>query len=651
MNSEDLSQPTRAGIPESASSGEAPAPPAESAGEPSTPAFPAGSGIAHVPGWPAPAWDRYRCDRLLGAGGMGRVFKAWDPRLRRWVALKFLHADDPELTARFLREAQAQARLEHPHICRVYEVGEAAGRPYIAMQYIDGSALGARAGGMTLEQKVLVMSRVAEAIHAAHRLGIIHRDIKPANIMLEETEGGIHPYVVDFGLVREIGVEGLTLSGASLGTPQFMAPEQALGKMDRVDRRSDVYSLGATLYTVVAGRPPLGGETPSGSHPEAPSRRAGSAAEAVGQRAAGPGHHRHEMPGEGTRRAAMIRPAPWRTTSGGFSTASPWPRGRPAGLPPRQAGPQEPPPGGGRPSWPWWSPWSCWGSGGRPAAPRRPRPSWPGALPRRWSGWKDSCGEPSRWSRMTCGRCRRRSGNSWGRSRRRCTGWAPWRRGRAIPRWAAVTWPCRSMAAAESISKPPGGWGSAVPMWLTPWGWPWGSSMSGSWPACARSPTRTPAPPAGKSSRRPCGTPPAPPCAVAPGRTWSRRNSSRRCWPTTRTGTTRRWPRLTRPSAGCRGCTRPWCWKGRCTSGKGPLRRGPAGTPRPGRNIWRPRRCTGRPPGSAGAIRPSTWRSAAPGNRSSIWKCGKSAWPIRRHTAGPWRRWRQPSGWRRTTPP
>jgi tetratricopeptide (TPR) repeat protein/predicted Ser/Thr protein kinase len=229
--------------------------------EGATPTLGMSGAAGHAVGWPDPEWDRYRCDRLLGSGGMGRVFKAWDPRLRRWVALKFLTSDDPELTTRFLREARAQARIEHPHICRVYEVGETAGRPYIAMQFIDGQPLSACAERLTLEQKVLVIRQVAEAIHTAHRLGIIHRDLKPANIMLEESETEIRPGVVDFGLVREVGVEGLTVSGAALGTPQFMAPEQALGKMDRVDRRTDVYSLGATLYTLIAGRPPLSGET------------------------------------------------------------------------------------------------------------------------------------------------------------------------------------------------------------------------------------------------------------------------------------------------------------------------------------------------------------------------------------------------------
>jgi len=214
-------------------------------------------------GWPAPDWALYRCERLLGTGGMGRVYLAWDTRLNRRVAVKFLSSDDPECVQRFFREAQAQARIDHPHVGKVYEVGEVRGRPYIAMQYIDGRALSAAAAGMSLEQKVLIVRQAAEAAHAAHRMGLIHRDIKPANIMVETNEDGtLTPYVVDFGLVRELGGEALTVSGTSLGTPAFVSPEQAMGQAGTVDRRADVYSLGATLYALLAGHPPFEAATP-----------------------------------------------------------------------------------------------------------------------------------------------------------------------------------------------------------------------------------------------------------------------------------------------------------------------------------------------------------------------------------------------------
>jgi len=214
-----------------------------------------------VEGWPFGAWDRYRPEKVLGQGGMGRVFAAFDPRLRRRVAVKVLKGDEPELVARFLREAQGQARVEHPAICKVFEVGEAAGHPFIAMQLVDGQPLGAVAAALSTEQKVLLVREVADAVHAAHRAGLIHRDLKPANVMVERAEDGqLRPYVVDFGLVRDVAGEGQTVAGVTVGTPAYMAPEQARG--ETVDRRSDVYSLGATLYALLGGQTPIGGSSP-----------------------------------------------------------------------------------------------------------------------------------------------------------------------------------------------------------------------------------------------------------------------------------------------------------------------------------------------------------------------------------------------------
>ena len=210
-------------------------------------------------GWPE-AWDRYRCVRLLGAGGMGRVFEAWDVRLDRRVAIKLLNAERPDSVVRFLREAQAQARIEHPGICKVFEVGQVGSRPYIAMQLIHGASLAQLAPELTLEQKVLLLRQVAEAVAAAHGLGLVHRDLKPANIMVESAEdGSLRPFVVDFGLVRDASAEALTVTGDTVGTPAYMSPEQAMGRAEEIDRRTDVYSLGATLYTVLADRPPFEG--------------------------------------------------------------------------------------------------------------------------------------------------------------------------------------------------------------------------------------------------------------------------------------------------------------------------------------------------------------------------------------------------------
>jgi predicted Ser/Thr protein kinase len=209
-------------------------------------------------------WPRYRLERQLGAGGMGTVFLAFDPRLGRRVALKFLHRNDPQQTERFLREARSQARVEHPNICKVHEVGEVDGRPYIAMQYIEGSSLSELRAGLSIEEGVRLVSEVARAVQAAHRSGLIHRDLKPANILVAVDETGRRePYVVDFGLAQDQSDESLTRTGMISGTPAYLSPEQAQG--NPLDRRTDVYSLGIVLYEMLAGEPPFVGANPAGT--------------------------------------------------------------------------------------------------------------------------------------------------------------------------------------------------------------------------------------------------------------------------------------------------------------------------------------------------------------------------------------------------
>ena len=194
----------------------------------------------------------------VARGGMGEVCKAWDEGLQRYVALKILHRDDPELIERLLREARAQARLDHPNICKVYQVGEDGGRPTIIMQFIDGRQLDQAAAEMTLEDKVRVLRDAAEAVHHAHMAGIVHRDLKPGNIMVERRDdGGWHPWLVDFGLAHEVSAPGLTRTGQVMGTPSYMAPEQISGEPGAVDRRTDVYALGAVLFELVTGQPPF----------------------------------------------------------------------------------------------------------------------------------------------------------------------------------------------------------------------------------------------------------------------------------------------------------------------------------------------------------------------------------------------------------
>lgn len=201
---------------------------------------------------------RYEIREQLGTGGMAEVYRAFDPTLNRAVALKFLRETDREHLARFLREARAQAQIGHENICDVYETGIIEGRPFIAMRCIDGITLAEAAMRMSVEEKVAVMVDVCEAVHAAHRTGLVHRDLKPNNIMVEpKPDGGWHAWVLDFGLARDSSMDTMTTIGTVVGTPPYMAPEQARAERTKIDRRTDVYSLGATLFDILIGRPPF----------------------------------------------------------------------------------------------------------------------------------------------------------------------------------------------------------------------------------------------------------------------------------------------------------------------------------------------------------------------------------------------------------
>jgi len=195
----------------------------------------------------------------LGRGGMGVVYKAWESGLKRWVALKVLAgAGGKEDLIRFRREAQTAASLRHPNIVGIYEVGEVAEKHVIAMEYVDGRSLAGQK--MPASKAAKILAEVSRAVEFAHSKGIIHRDIKPHNIMIDKEEKS---WVMDFGLAKSLeGNSHITMSGTVVGTPSYMAPEQAAGKIALVGKPSDVYSIGAVLYEVLTGLPPFKGPNP-----------------------------------------------------------------------------------------------------------------------------------------------------------------------------------------------------------------------------------------------------------------------------------------------------------------------------------------------------------------------------------------------------
>ena len=186
---------------------------------------------------PQNAIGKYIRARLLGIGGMGEVWLAWDRKLKRWVALKLLKRESRQDLLRLKREAQLAGALNHPHIAPVYEVGEAGGRNFIAMQYVKGETLHS-VPGHDLRTLVRHIRDAAKAVHAAHRKGIVHRDLKPDNLMVEDAGRGDsekpHLYVMDFGLAKSTDVDSLvSQTGVVMGTPQYMPPEQALGRIGK----------------------------------------------------------------------------------------------------------------------------------------------------------------------------------------------------------------------------------------------------------------------------------------------------------------------------------------------------------------------------------------------------------------------------------
>ncbi len=210
---------------------------------------------------------RYELIGEIGRGGMGVIFKGHDPRHDRDVAIKVLPKqgpDDGERVARFKREVQTIAMLSHAGVVRIFDVGEDDGRYYFVMEYIEGQSVKAAVAdkGIAIRRGLEIIEQMCRAIGHAHRKGVIHRDINPNNILLD---GQGRPVLIDFGIAKLADTSRLTRAGATIGTPRYLSPEQALGEPD-VDERTDVYGLGATLYLIATGRPPFseaGGQTVS----------------------------------------------------------------------------------------------------------------------------------------------------------------------------------------------------------------------------------------------------------------------------------------------------------------------------------------------------------------------------------------------------
>lgn len=214
------------------------------------------TGLPEIPG--------HVIESVLGRGGMGVVYKALHLALNRPVAVKMMlaggYAGPPEL-ARFYREAEALAALVHPNVVQVHEVGDLNGLPYFTMEYVEGGSLAMKLAGAPLSSReaAALAATLAEAVEAAHRSGIVHRDLKPANVLL--TADSI-PKIGDFGLARRLdGGAGATRTGTALGTPSYMAPEQARGEPCAAEPPADIYGLGAMLYELLTGRPPFRAET------------------------------------------------------------------------------------------------------------------------------------------------------------------------------------------------------------------------------------------------------------------------------------------------------------------------------------------------------------------------------------------------------
>jgi eukaryotic-like serine/threonine-protein kinase len=206
--------------------------------------------------------ERFRLEEKIGAGGMSTVYRAFDPTLERWVAIKLMHRDistDPDQLERFRREARAVARLNHPHIVTVIDAGEDEGAPYIVFEYVQGETLKDRirtVGRLAVPEAVAYAIEIGRALSCAHAHRLVHRDVKPQNVLIDP-DG--RAKVTDFGIARSMEAQGLTATGRVLGTTDYVSPEQALGH--QVTAQSDIYSLGVVLYEMLTGETPFSADT------------------------------------------------------------------------------------------------------------------------------------------------------------------------------------------------------------------------------------------------------------------------------------------------------------------------------------------------------------------------------------------------------
>jgi len=205
----------------------------------------------------------YRILNQVGQGGMATVYRAYHSAMDRYVAIKLLPrqlAESPEFTGRFRQEARTIARLEHAHILPVHDYGESDGYTYLVMRYLEAGTLKDRLqqAALPLPEVDRLFTQLADALDYAHAQGIVHRDVKPSNVLLDAR---LNVFLTDFGIAKLLqGDANFTSTGAMIGTPAYMSPEQALGQP--VDQRSDIYSLGVILYEMVTGRVPFEADTP-----------------------------------------------------------------------------------------------------------------------------------------------------------------------------------------------------------------------------------------------------------------------------------------------------------------------------------------------------------------------------------------------------